>query len=431
METLETPLVLNLAITRADLADWLQAIPQDQRAQQAEQALAVGHQVLTLIQASASDAAMQQFFRPVLDKMGQLDTSLQAMLAGVQKSQRLGDIGERMVQSQLRATFPNDQFNIISDSGHQADVLATFDLGGGQSRDALVEVKLYTGDVPAGELDKFRRDLREQRQRYGLMVSLTSRLTGIHAPYAIEATADYVALFVPNAGADGVRLYWGAAMLKALMQFEMQAARQLRGEAIEQAWGRLQVELGELDKATSEVGKLREAAVRLRKNVQDGLDDLVNQVMAAEVRLKHMTGRLSLRLHEELQALPTAEPSLALPAPASPDQLTAFLFALDTAKDKRAAGYRIVLDAANQLGLQVGMRDGELVFEHGDRCVAETASTKTEVRLRFAAVDGEPVTFVPGVEDWSKGAVELKVRDAAVVLQRLGARLERGAGKGP
>jgi hypothetical protein len=419
MESPTPQLTLTLPITRPDLAAWLTAIPDDQRNQQAEQALAVGHQVLTLIQASASDAAMQQFFRPVLDKMGQLDTSLQAMLAGVQKSQRLGDIGERMVQSQLRATFPNDQFSIISDSGHQADLLATFDLGGGQSRDALVEVKLYTNDVPAGELDKFRRDLSEQRQRYGLMVSLTSRLTGIHAPYAIEATADYVALFVPNAGADGVRLYWGAALLKALMQFELQASRRLRGEAIEQAWGRLQVELGELDKATSEVGKLREAAVRLRKSMQDGLDDLVAQVMAAEVRLKHMTGRLSLRLHEELQALPTAEVGLDLPAPASPDELTAFLFGLDTAKDKRAAGYRMVLDSAIQLGLQIGIRGDELVVERGERCVAVTASTKTEVRLRFSPVDGEVVTFLPGVEDWNKGAVELKVKDAAVVLERL------------
>ncbi len=223
MQPIEAPLPLTLPITRPDVAAWLFAIPEDQRCQQAEQALAVGHQVLTLIQASASDAAMQQFFRPVLNKLGQLDSSLQAMLASVNKSQRLGDIGECMVQSQLRATFPKDQFNVISDTGHQADVLATFDLGGGHVREALVEVKLYGGDVPAAELEKFRRDLSEQRQ--------------------------------------------------------LQASRQLRGDAIEQAWSRLQVELSELDKTVTEVGKLREAAVRLRNSMQDGLDELVAQVI--------------------------------------------------------------------------------------------------------------------------------------------------------
>lgn len=48
----------------------------------------------------------------------------------------------------------------------------------------------------------------------------------------------------------------------------------------------------------------------------------------------------------------------------------------------------MVLDSAIQLGLQIGIRGDELLVERGERCVAETASTKTEVRLRFSPVDG-------------------------------------------
>lgn len=418
-----TAMTLTIPITRAELALWLAALPENQRALQAEQALAVGHQVLTFIHASASDEAMQRFFGPVVDKMGQLDRSLQTMLSGVQKSQRLGDIGERMVEGQLRAAFPNDQFGIISDTGHQADLRATFDLGAGQSREALVEVKLYTNDVPSAELEKFRADLREQRTRYGLMVSLNSRLTGIRAPYEIEATGDYLALYVPNAGADGVRLYWGAVMLKALMQFEVQSARQLRGDAVEQAWGRLQVELGQLEQAATEVAKLREGVQRVRGSLLKELDGLYQLVSAAEVRLLHVVDRVKVRLHEELTALPTAAPAPALPPPTPPDVLVAWMVALDAAKDKRSPLYRMVLDAAAQHHLDVALRDNELVLAKDSAAFAETVSTKGEVRLRFANRPGHPVTFLPGLEEWKSNAVELKVKDADVVAERVGLRV--------
>ena len=47
------------------------------------------------------------------------------------KSQRLGELGEAMVASQLQYAFPTDRFEIQSLTGHQADVQAVFDLQDG------------------------------------------------------------------------------------------------------------------------------------------------------------------------------------------------------------------------------------------------------------------------------------------------------------
>ena len=205
---------LATTLHRDDLVEWLDGLSPEHRDQQIEQALAVGYQVLTFVQAGASEESMNRFFQPVLTPMKDLTDKLNTMMTYSQKSQRLGELGEAMVASQLSDMFPRDRFAIVSSTGHQADVHAAFDLGDGVEQAAIIEVKLYSNDVPTKEIEKFRRDLRQQGSRYGLMVSLTSRLTGVTGPFAVEAKDDYVAVLVPNAGNDGLLLYWGATLLK-------------------------------------------------------------------------------------------------------------------------------------------------------------------------------------------------------------------------
>ncbi len=410
---------LQVAITRPELVAWLASLPADQLASRVEQTLATGHQVLTFIEASASDDSMQRMFRPVLDRMSQLDGRLQSMLTGAEKSQKLGKLGEHMVASQLQQSFPNDTFSAISDQGHQADIKAVFDLGGAQA-EALIEVKLYNNDVPSAELEKFRKDLREQRQRYGLMVSLGSRLTGISGPFHLEATGDYLALFIPSADPEGVRLYWGATLLKALMQFERLAEKRLRGDAIEQAWARLKDDIAELDTTATDVGKFREQIRRVQKNLQEGLDGLVDQALAAEAKLRNLANRLALRVQDELQGLPVDAP-LQLPPAASADEVAAFLTQLDP-KDKRTKQYRAVWEAVQGMDLAVALLDGEWLIVKDGRKVAETSSNKAVVSLRFPIEMDKPVTFLPNEEEVKKGAVEWKVGEASAVRAKFLAR---------
>jgi hypothetical protein len=70
----------------------------------------------------------------------------------------------------------------VSGKAQEADIRAYFDVGDEQPVEARIEVKLYTNDVPSAELDKFRRDLKKTGVRFGLMVSMASRLTGMQTP---------------------------------------------------------------------------------------------------------------------------------------------------------------------------------------------------------------------------------------------------------
>jgi hypothetical protein len=415
---------LSATLHRPDLIEWLETLPDERRDQQVEQALFLGFQVLTFVQAGASEESMNRFFKPVLSSMDDLSDKLNTMMTYSQKSQRLGELGEAMVASQLQDAFPRDHFEIQSSTGHQADVHAVFDLGDGIEEPALIEVKLYTNDVPSKELDKFRKDLREQRRRYGLMVSLTSRLTGISGPFGVEASDDYVAVYIPNAGTDGLLLYWGASLIKALMTFERQSGMTIQVDAIEAAFQRLQTDLGELREASKQVGQFRETIRRTQTKLNGALDELVDQAISAEIRLKHVVERLEGRLLEELHDLPRTSGETALPEPSPVDEIEAFLVALEEAKDKRAPAYRALYSSLEGTDALIALEGENWKILRGDAVVAETTSTKTRVDTGWLLGDKKQVHLDIELETFKKDRILISGKDISKMADRLRERLD-------
>lgn len=410
---------------RPELVDWLQSLPPSRRAEIAEQALVVGYQVLTYAQASATEEAAARFFRPVIDGMATLNTNLETLMKYSEKSQRIGELGEAIVAQQLQSAMPTDRFKLVSDEGHRADVDAWFNLGDGADERAIVEVKLYTNAVPTPEIDKFRRDLRTQGVRYGLMVSLASRLTGYSGQFEIEATRDYIAVLVPDAGRDGLRLAWGAALLKALALHERRGGGRLDGEQIAQAWRRLQSHFDQLQEAARQVGQLKKAVRTAQGDLNKTLDALVDQAMAAEIRLTALSQDLSVRVQEELRDLRTTSGERALPPPPDADRVRAYLASLPE-KDKRAVTLRAIVDACSERDVGLALEGDNFVLVRGDRRLAETSANASRVDVRWFTASDVEIRLQPTLEKWKDGVVTIDGKDPKALAARLASRLDEG-----
>lgn len=409
MSTPETEgFALQLTITRPELVGWLSGLPDERLRDEVERTLAAGHLVLTLMTASSGEETMKRFFSPVVNRMGELEKTIQQLLGATQKSQRLGELGETIVAQQLTRAFPTDQFQITAKTGHVADIHATFDLGEGKKREAIVEVKLYTNDVPTPEIDKFRKDLATTGKGYGLMVSLTSRLTGINGPVHVEEGPDYVAVYVPNAGTDGWGLLWGAAVLKSIMQYRARAGagRLLPTGAIEQAWQRIEREVKTLDEVLGSLQAITAQVTRAREAVLKPLDELTQAALGAELRLRAAVERIQVRLCEELAALPQTGVPHHLLAVTPADQVLAALQTLGN--DKRAPFLTNLYAVVRDAGLEVAMGEDPFAWRllRDAKEIAKTAGTKTRLDLEVQLMPDKPVTFVPG-QDEIKGTTVL------------------------
>jgi hypothetical protein len=386
--------MLSVEVNRPDVVEWLQGVPPDNLSPIVENTLAAGHLALSLLQASTGEESMKRFFRPVLEPMDHLKETIEGILRCTQKSQRLGELGEDIVAEQLRSAFAADDFQIVSQEGHQADIHANFLVGSRQATKALIEVKMHGDDVPSKEVEKFRKDLKKSGLKFGLMVSLTSRLTGIAGPLHLEETPDYLAIFVPNAGLDGHRLLSATAMLKAVVMYRTRTTQLVPTGAIEQAWTRLNDELGELKEIAAEVHDLRESLQVGQQTLSAVFGKLSEQAISAECRLHYALDRIANRLAEELATLPRTTETIGLVA-SGRDEVLAFLGGLRKGKDARLRVFEALYDLAKRLGLKVRLNEDHWQLLHEGTLVAWTDGTKTRldacVPLDF---DGTPEVFL-------------------------------------
>jgi len=430
MENTDAPsFKLRVEITDPNLVEWLEEIPEDHLSARVQDTLRAGHFVLNLVQAAAGEEQMSRYFRPVTDRMERLGETLDDIMGRARASQQIGKLGERFAVNQLTEAFPGDRFEDVSGKAQEADIRAWFDVGDEQPVEARIEVKLYTNDVPTAELDKFRRDLKKTGVRFGLMVSMASRLTGMQTPLKIEELEGALAVFVSRAGLDGVRLIAAAAMLKAIILYHARAdaAHRITAAAIRQAWSRLSVEIEELQEIARRVADFRSTVRTVAADVARNLNELADRASDADIRLQLAVQRLSGRLRDELDALPSADQPPVLPAPTPPDTVLEELDRLAKAKDKRASVFRRLHELAEANGLDIHLADdGTWTFSRSGSLIARTAGTKTRLDVVFPAGDGM-VEVDSTAEEVKDGQITLSGKDAAAMLARVEARL-RGKG---
>jgi hypothetical protein len=420
---------LAATITDPNLVAWLEEIPEEHLGARVQDTLRAGHFVLNLVQAAAGEEQMSRYFRPVTDQMERLEDTLEEIMGRARASQQIGKIGERFAVSQLTEAFPGDRFEDVSGESHEADIRAYFDVGDEQPVEARIEVKFYSDDVPTAELDKFRRDLKSTGVRFGLMVSMASRLTGMRTLLKVEEEEGSLAVFVSRAGLDGVRLIAAAAMLKAIILYHARAgaAHRLTAAAIRQAWARLSAEIQELQDIARQVADFRTTVRAVAGDVSHRLNELADRASDADIRLRLAVQRLTGRLRDELDALPSDDQPPALPAPTPPDAVLAELDRLGKAKDKRAPVFRGLHELAEAHGLDIHLADdGSWMIARSGREIARTAGTKSRLDVAFPV--GDTLTEIdPTIEEMKNQEITISGKDPAAMLARVEARL-RGQG---
>ena len=416
---------LDLEITDEALVEWLRELPDEQLAARVEDTLRAGHLVLNLVQAAAGEDQMARYFRPVTERMDDLKGTLDEIMERAQKSQRLGEIGEEIVTRQLEASFPGDSFKVVSEQAGEADIEARFDLDPLPETEARVEVKLYSRDVPGPELEKFRRDLKKTGVRYGLMVSLSSRLTGVRGPLFIEDTNDYTAVFLPNAGLDGVRLMAATAMLKAIILYHARsaAARRVPAAAVERAWDRIQTEIEQIEKTVRDVDAFRQSIRKAEAAMTRQMNDLADDATLIHANLHTAIRNLTVHLYDELAALPSEERRPALEAPTPADAVLAELDRLENAGDKRAAAFRRLHEAVTTAGHEVLLDDqGGWHLVSGGKEKAQVGVTKTRIDVVFP-ITKTTIELDTAVEKQKGDTIVVSGSDLEAMAKRVGERL--------
>lgn len=125
-----------------------------------------------------------------------------------------GRYGEVRMEEMLNTLYPTAEIVNTTGIPNSGD----FYIGsrGGTLPDILVETKEYTRNVSKDEVDKFVRDVIQQR-RHGVMISHTSGIAG-KRPFEIEVHQQWVVVYVASAAYAPERMKIATDMIDSLVQ---------------------------------------------------------------------------------------------------------------------------------------------------------------------------------------------------------------------
>lgn len=149
----------------------------------------------------------------------QTNIVMNKLVSNSSRAGALGDIGEKFVEEVITKNFKNIVCDNISHKNHSGDILLQVKDSGGDYN-IMVECKKYSKPVPQKEVDKFYRDLLDNDHKFGIMISLDSKICGkrqFDICTDFSTTKKY-AIFCSNIGNNEYPIIWSILIIQLIYE---------------------------------------------------------------------------------------------------------------------------------------------------------------------------------------------------------------------
>jgi hypothetical protein len=146
-----------------------------------------------------------------------LDTLINKLTGISNNSKKIGIFGENYIQELIAKNFIGVSYQKTGEIDHSGDGLLTLSNGS----EILIEIKNYSNIVNDDEVDKFTFDMKTTKRKYGLFLSLNSKINKSKILDLKTFTHDnevYYQFFVSNLSDDLHRLEVGILLLQVLSE---------------------------------------------------------------------------------------------------------------------------------------------------------------------------------------------------------------------
>lgn len=297
----------------------------DDRADRVMQWARLGHLVMSMARVAPGKEAMSEYFSEFTQQTKDLKETIEEHVHLFrQKTTRSdGDLGEQFVRERLFDAFGSDgdTFEVWSAAGHQGDVLGRIAVPNAAPRRVLIEVKDYTGAVKGKEVDKFRKDMRENPDVVaGLFVSLRSSIENKPGMVHIEVEDGRPAIYVAQE-APGQQLFVMAwTVVRMMVTTEtLPTAHGLVDLAASSAI-RIRAEVDAFVESNSANVSRIEDIRRNANSIGKSADAIKDEAVRLEADLTSQAKHLGRILANEAQTLASGTQSPPVPVPWSEDQ---------------------------------------------------------------------------------------------------------------
>lgn len=258
--------------TDQELVEALEAADEKGRLeQQILNYLRLGHSVHLAATFQTSQDSMKTLMRPLDDRILSLENLIDGFKGSFIGSSTSGSIGEVVVRDHLRAGFQSkgDKFEIISGQGHTGDISGTMAIeqspGNVTAVPAMIEAKFYSNTVGQAEVDKFWDDLKENKFKFGMFVSLDKPISNQDQCIHVEVRDGCYGVLVYNDGYEQLRHLVAWAMLREIARLSLSGKHvsPAVNESMQGLVENLDSHLKQMRDALSTIGNIERASTKI------------------------------------------------------------------------------------------------------------------------------------------------------------------------
>ena len=247
-------------------------IPKEQFDEIVERYIILGDAVVSYASITPTRETIEQFFAPLKTDIDTIRQQLQLIVPTIVTPAKKGKITVESIFKSYEEHFMDDTFEDISARGKYTDIKA---IPAGTNQNVLIEIKDYSDAVPTYEVDKFWRDMETRDARYGIFVSMRTRITKISGDIKVVSRMKKTAVFVVNEKMNWSGHLFAYYVVRKLIEHETLMARKLKEEELTQVITKVNVALKEIQKNMQIVEEIRNIAEGLRTTARDKLDKII------------------------------------------------------------------------------------------------------------------------------------------------------------
>ena len=208
---------LELTITDPTAINIVEAMPEEQRDSIIEKYIILGDMVVTHASISTSKESVEAFFSPLRQDINTIREQLKHVVPTVMTPAKRGAFTVEALFKSYEEHFMDDSFEDVSAIGKYTDILATVS---NSNTPILIEVKDWRGDIPTTQVDKFWRDMELRDTKYGIFVSLRTKIAKISSCINLKHNMDRTAIFVVDSELNHSGHLFAFYVVKKLIELE-------------------------------------------------------------------------------------------------------------------------------------------------------------------------------------------------------------------
>ena len=274
---------LNITINDPKAVQILATVPPTQIESYIEKAIIISDMVLNHASISTSKDTVENFFSPLRQDIDRIREQLNQVVPTIMTPAKKGAMTEEAIYTSYEEHFLDDSFENVSGKGKYSDILATINP---ESIPVLIESKDYKNSVPTHQVDKFWRDMEFRDARYGIFVSMRSKIAKISGCITLKRNQNRTAIFVVNNDLGYTGHIFAFYVIKKLVEIESLKKQDLSITDMDTSLSKINGLLSEIRQTSESVTQISTIAEALKtKNVKD-LDEIVKIARSYDLKFK-------------------------------------------------------------------------------------------------------------------------------------------------